>query len=99
MKFTAEGRITVEARGWRGGVEIKVNDTGIGIPREALPIIFEPFRQVEDGKRCQYGGSGLGLHIVKRLVELLGGKIEVESEVGYGSTFCLWVPAGSHFPP
>ena len=92
VKFTAEGTITVEAHRDNGGVEISVTDTGIGIPQEALSTIFEPFRQVDSSMARQHEGSGLGLHIVERLLGLLGGKIEVESEVGRGSTFRVWLP-------
>lgn len=90
MKFTNEGRITVETQLHAGGVEIRVIDTGIGIAREFLPVIFEPFQQVDAAKGQ---GTGLGLHIVKRLLTLLGGSITVDSEIGRGSTFCVWVPA------
>ena len=92
VKFTKEGRITVEAQGSPGGVEIKVIDTGIGIPPEALELIFEPFHQVDSSMTRVHEGTGLGLHIVKRLLELLGGTVAVESEVGRGSTFRVWVP-------
>jgi signal transduction histidine kinase len=90
IKFTNEGRITVETQPHAGGVEIRVVDTGIGISQDSLPVIFEPFQQL-DAARGQ--GTGLGLHIVKRLLTLLGGSITVESEVGRGSAFCVWVPA------
>jgi two-component system capsular synthesis sensor histidine kinase RcsC len=93
VKFTEKGSITVDAHNHRGGVEIDVIDTGIGIPSAELPIIFEPFRQLEIAPKHRPGGTGLGLHIVKRLLELLGGKIAVESEVGRGSTFHVQVPA------
>lgn len=92
VKFTEKGSITVDAHSHRGGVEIDVSDTGIGIPSAELPIIFEPFRQLEIAPKHRPGGTGLGLHIVKRLLELLGGTITVESEVGHGSTFHVQVP-------
>lgn len=95
IKFTREGSITVETQPHAGGVAIRVSDTGIGIPRESLPVIFEPFQQLD---ATQHQGTGLGLHIVKRLLTLLGGSITVESEVGRGSTFCVWVPATDYTP-
>jgi len=91
-KFTPHGRITVTARDLEEGVEVSVADTGIGIPKEALLLIFEPFRQVGNSLTPLSGGTGLGLHIVKRLLDLLGGKIAVDSEVGCGSTFRVWIP-------
>lgn len=84
--------LTVAAHRSSGGVEICVTDTGIGIPAEALTTIFEPFRQVDSSDTRKYGGVGLGLHIVKQTVELLQGTITVESEVGLGSTFRVWLP-------
>jgi len=92
VKFTEKGSITVDAHGNETGIEIDVIDTGIGIAAHELPIIFEPFRQLESSGTRQVGGTGLGLHIVKQLLHLLGGRIEVESEVGRGSTFHVWVP-------
>jgi signal transduction histidine kinase len=94
VKFTPSGSITVAVQRYEGGVEFRVTDTGIGIPPEALGLIFEPFRQIEHAATHQYGGTGLGLHIVKRLLEMVGGTIAVESEVGRGSTFRVWVPQG-----
>ena len=92
VKFTKEGSVTVEAQMQRGGVEFRVRDTGIGIPADALSFIFEPFRQVDSSDTRLYSGSGLGLHIVQRLLGLLGGTITVESVVGQGSTFRVWLP-------
>jgi signal transduction histidine kinase len=91
-RFTPQGQVTVVASGRTGGVEISVSDTGIGIPRAAFDAIFEPFRQLDSSSTRRYSGAGLGLHIVKRLLALLGGTISVDSEVGQGSTFRVWVP-------
>ncbi len=96
VKFTKAGSITVAAHNHDGGVEISVTDTGVGISQEAIELIFEPFHQVDNSG--QLGGTGLGLHIVKRLLELLGGTVTVESEVGRGSTFRVWVPKVLHTP-
>jgi signal transduction histidine kinase len=91
LKFTHRGRVEVSAgRASAGGVELRVRDTGIGIGPESRDLIFEPFRRAVD--EDLYGGVGLGLHIVRRLVETLGGAIEVESEVGRGSTFTVRLP-------
>ena len=95
VKFTDRGRIRVCASPVRGGeeVELVVEDTGVGIPKEFLPFIFEPFRQAEGALTRSHGGVGLGLSIAKRLVNLLHGRIEVKSEVGKGSTFRIALPA------
>ncbi len=95
VKFTDRGRIRVCASPVGGGeeVEIVVEDSGTGIPKEFLPFIFEPFRQAEGAMTRSHGGVGLGLSIAKRLVNLLHGRIEVESEVGKGSTFRVTIPA------
>ena len=98
VKFTKAGRITVTARAEQDGVAFCVTDTGIGIPPEALTLVFEPFRQVENSDTRSYGGSGLGLFIVQRLLALLGGRIAVESEVRRGSTFHVWLPVGCGTP-
>lgn len=90
IKFTEKGHVTVEAHRAPDGVEFIVSDSGIGIPEAALDTIFEPFHQLDN---ATYGGAGLGLHIVRRILELLGGTISVESAVGRGSTFRVWVPS------
>jgi signal transduction histidine kinase len=92
VKFTEQGTVTISACARDDGVEITVSDTGIGIAPEVLPTIFEPFRQGDGSNTRRYGGVGLGLYIVQRLMDLLGGKIAVESEVGKGSTFRVWLP-------
>jgi signal transduction histidine kinase len=94
IKFTPSGSITVAARRAQEGVEFRVTDTGMGIPQEALGLIFEPFHQIEHSTTRQFGGTGLGLYIVKRLLEVLDGTITVESEVGHGATFRVWMPKG-----
>lgn len=92
VKFTEHGTITVGAYTVNGGVEISVADTGIGISPEALPVIFDAFRQADSSSTRGHGGVGLGLYIVRRLLDLLEGTIAVESAVGYGSTFRVWLP-------
>ena len=95
VKFTEQGSIVVEAQGQQDGIAISVSDTGIGIPPAEMKNIFEPFVQVDHSATRRYGGIGLGLHIVKRLLEMLGGTIEVQSTVGHGSTFRVWLPSDS----
>ncbi|HTM10009.1 MAG TPA: ATP-binding protein [Verrucomicrobiae bacterium] len=94
VKFTPKGDVVVSARhlSERHRMEFKVSDTGIGIPQEKMPIIFEKFRQVDSSETRSYGGVGLGLYIVKQYVEGLGGMIEVDSTVGKGSTFTVTLP-------
>jgi len=94
IKFTETGKITISARSLPGSkaVEFKVTDTGLGIPRESLPGIFERFRQGPNSQALPSAGVGLGLHIVKKFTEMLGGKLNVESEVGKGSMFTVSLP-------
>jgi signal transduction histidine kinase len=93
VKFTPEGgRIGINARQTDGSVEISVSDTGIGIAPEDQPKIFEEFRQVGSDYSHKSEGTGLGLTLAKKFVELHGGRIWVESEVGKGSTFTFTLP-------
>jgi signal transduction histidine kinase len=92
MKFTEHGSVTVCARCFDEYIEIAVKDTGIGIEKEKLPVIFDMFRQVDSSKTRSHGGVGVGLFIVKKYVDLLNGKIEVESMPGRGTTFMLRIP-------
>ncbi|MDH3444263.1 MAG: ATP-binding protein, partial [Deltaproteobacteria bacterium] len=87
IKFTDEGGVTLSARRVGKYVEFKVKDTGIGIPREMLPVIFEMFRQVDSTKTRCHSGVGVGLFIVNKFSEILNGSIEVESMPGFGTTF------------
>ncbi len=92
VKFTEQGRIVLRARPVHPGIEIAVIDSGIGIAPEMQGLVFEPFLQVDGTDTRRYGGLGLGLYIVRRLVEVLGGTIEMESRLGEGSTFRVWIP-------
>jgi len=98
VKFTPEGHVavTVHYLRERHRMEFKVCDTGIGIPPDKLPIIFEKFRQVDSSETRLYGGVGLGLYIVKQYVETLGGKIDVQSTPGVGSAFTVTLPCISN---
>jgi len=95
VKFTDHGRVTVSVRHEieTGQLEIAVGDTGIGIPATELPHIFDMFRQARNVAARQSGGVGLGLYIVKRFVELLGGVVEVQSRLGLGTTFRVRLPS------
>lgn len=93
VKFTEHGRVVCTARTRHGGIEILVEDTGIGISPEALDQIFDEFHQGDSGTTRRYGGTGLGLAIARRLVDMHGGSIRVASELGTGSTFAVWLPA------
>jgi signal transduction histidine kinase len=92
VKFTEKGEIKLAA--WRdnGNVKLTVSDTGIGMKKEALDLIFEEFRQADMSSTRRYGGTGLGLAIVRRFITLMGGEIIVESEVGKGSKFTITIP-------
>src|SRR5262245_49703887 len=92
IKFTENGSVTVSTEYTSTAIEFKVKDTGIGMPQDMLPSIFQMFRQLDSSSTRSYGGSGVGLYIVKKFVDLLGGEIEVESILGEGSTFTVTLP-------
>jgi signal transduction histidine kinase len=95
IKFTERGRVGVrvnclERSDAEASISIAVEDTGIGVPADKLDLIFEKFTQADGSMTRRYGGTGLGLTIVKQLVELMGGSIGVDSRVGVGSKFTVW---------
>jgi signal transduction histidine kinase len=93
VKFTRDGgRVEVRAALVEGELELVVSDTGIGIPRDAVARIFEPFEQLDGSASREYGGAGIGLALVRRLVDMMSGTIEVESELGVGSSFRVKLP-------
>ena len=92
LKFTHEGRVVVGVERLGDQLRYRVSDTGIGIPADQLDEVFAQFRQVDTTTTRDFGGTGLGLSITKKFVELHGGRIWVESELGKGSTFYFTVP-------
>lgn len=97
MKFTEQGTVMISTRYSRESrtVEFQVADTGSGIPKEMLPLIFEKFRQVDSSEARLHEGVGIGLYIVKGYTELLGGTIDVKSDLGKGSCFTVKIPVES----
>ncbi len=98
IKFTEKGGVTISSTLIRRDdtVRIAVRDTGIGISPAALGYIFEAFRQADGSTTRRFGGTGLGLTIAKKLIELQGGEVAVESTVGQGSTFSFTLPVTEH---
>lgn len=99
VKFTETGEVAIRAQAVDGGVRFSVSDSGIGIPPERLPELFEPFEQADVSTTRHYGGTGLGLTITRELVELLGGRLHAESAPGRGSTFSFTIPLPAHAEP
>jgi len=93
VKFNRpNGEVRVEAGSTGGAAQITISDTGIGIPSEDLPRVFERFYRVDKARSREMGGTGLGLSIVKHVIEQMGGTVTVTSQVGQGSRFTLTVP-------
>ena len=92
VKFTDTGRVDVAVENGNGTVRFRVRDTGVGITAADQHRLFQPFSQVDAGLTRRHGGSGLGLYISQRLARLLGGRIDLESAPGAGSTFTLTLP-------
>lgn len=93
IKFTpARGKVVISACKKKGVLEVKVSDNGIGLSKESHEKIFMPFTQADSSAARGYGGAGLGLYIVRNFVDLHGGKVWVDSEVGKGSTFTFTIP-------
>ncbi len=99
FKFTLSGRIAVTQRVAGDHIELVVSDTGVGIPAEHLPRLFERFHRVEDSRGRTQEGSGIGLALVRELVKLHGGSVTVQSTLGKGSAFTVCLPTGkAHLP-
>ncbi|WP_340818383.1 PAS domain S-box protein [Methanolobus sp. WCC4] len=97
VKFTPEkGSIDIKAKCIDDKLHVAISDTGIGIPEEQQGMIFEPFKQIDSFMTRKFEGTGLGLALVKRYVEMHNGKIDVHSEVGKGSTFTFMIPISSN---
>jgi len=99
LKYTFSGDIVVSLASTGAGVELRVRDTGGGIPKEELPRLFERFHRVEGARSRNQEGTGIGLSLVQELVKLHGGRVEVESTPGEGSTFTVRLPWGTGHVP
>ncbi len=92
VKFTEKGRVHISCRSEKNTCLFSVADTGIGIRQEDIPKLFQPFHQIDSGLSRKFEGTGLGLSICKKLLDLMGGDIHVESQWGRGSTFFIRLP-------
>lgn len=95
VKFTPQGHIRIKATQQDKWVQFEIEDTGIGIPTNKQHLVFEEFRQVDSTSTRQYGGTGLGMSITKRLIEMLQGKIWLKSDPGVGTTFFFTLPVAT----
>jgi DNA-binding NtrC family response regulator/signal transduction histidine kinase len=99
FKFTFTGAVTVTLLPMEGAAELRVHDTGVGIPEDQRTRVFERFHRIEGTQARTYEGTGIGLALVQELVKLHGGQVRVESTVGEGSTFIVTIPRGTaHLP-
>ena len=92
VKFTEQGEVKILCRRHNGFIETQVIDTGIGIKQEDLGKLFKPFQQLDTGISRKYEGSGLGLSICKRILDMANGQLHVESQYGKGSKFTILLP-------
>ncbi|WP_164708064.1 ATP-binding protein [Paraburkholderia phosphatilytica] len=100
FKFTFDGEVRIRLTRGDGCAVFEVADTGVGVPAQELPKLFDRFHRVEGARSRTHEGSGIGLALVQEIVRLHGGTIEVDSEVGVGSTFRVSLPFGTaHIPP
>jgi len=99
FKFTFEGAVTVTLKRAGNAAELRVRDTGVGIPEDQRTLVFERFHRIEGMQARTYEGTGIGLALVQELIKLHGGQVRVESTVGEGSTFIVTIPLGTaHLP-
>ena len=92
IKFTEQGEVLVQCERREGLLRIRIKDSGIGMSTEEMGRLFKPFQQVDGSITRRFGGTGLGLALSQRLMQLMGGRILAESEKGRGSTFILEMP-------
>lgn len=92
VNYTSEGHVAVSLNSSEGSAILTVKDTGVGIPSEHLPRVFERFYRVDRARSRESGGTGLGLSIVKHIVEAHSGQVSVESDLGKGSSFSVTLP-------
>jgi signal transduction histidine kinase len=92
IQYTPGGSIVLRTYACEGGVIMEVTDSGMGIPSEDIPHIFERFYRTHQARALRSGGTGLGLAIVSRIVDMHSGRIEVESQPDRGTIFRVWLP-------